>query len=185
MKEFHAAHKHHIRLWITLALITAISGYISYVWEPKSVQQALIIVQPKQEILLEDAVKETVEQKEEPKIVYTSLDNLVSTTTEAEITAHAILRIEDLVYSIPIEPGNTAYDLMAKAQTDGLIRFSARDYGGDLGQLVEEINGVKSGARGKKYWIYYINGKKAQVGISTYKPQAGDIISWQYEDEAV
>lgn len=180
MKEFHTKYKHHIRLWIILALITAISGYVAFrnSSETQPQEQASSTLKELQVLVKNEATK-----VEKQKIVYTSVDNFVSTTTEAEITAHAILRIEDLIYSILIEPGNTAYDLMAKAQTDGLIRFSARDYGGDMGQLIEEINGIRSSVRNKKYWIYYINGKKATVGISNYQLKPGDTISWQYEYE--
>jgi len=27
--------------------------------------------------------------------------------------------------------------------------------------------------------LYYINGKEASVGVSTYKPKNGDIIEWK------
>ena len=30
-------------------------------------------------------------------------------------------------------------------------------------------------------WIYYVNGKEAAVGISNYKINPGDTVSWKYE----
>src|SRR3989338_9106921 len=51
-----------------------------------------------------------------------------------------------------------------------------------MGKLIEEINGSKND--GNKYWIYYVNGKKAQVGVSNYKIKAGDVVSWKYEKNA-
>ena len=44
-----------------------------------------------------------------------------------------------------------------------------------MGKLVEEINGLKNS--GEKNWIYYINGKKANIGVSNYKINKGDIVS--------
>ena len=178
MKEFHTKHKHHIRLWIVLALITIISGIIAYDDKRKESE-------------IESA---NIEQPEKKKIVYNNLDNPSITTTEElskeEIkntveTIGVVLEIEEQQYPIQISPGGSAYDLMLIAKEQGLMSFSSRDYGGDLGQLIEEINGIKNSVREKKYWIYYINGQKAQIGISNYHPNAHDIISWKYEDETI
>lgn len=60
--------------------------------------------------------------------------------------------------------------------------FSGKEYSG-LGFFVEEINGVKNNTQEGRYWIYYINGKKAQVGISSYILKPNDIIMWKYEPD--
>jgi hypothetical protein len=54
---------------------------------------------------------------------------------------------------------------------------SQRDSG--LGNFIDEINGIK-GTKGR-YWIYYINNKKASVGVSKYFVKNGDIIKWSQE----
>ena len=46
--------------------------------------------------------------------------------------------------------------------------------------MIEEINKVKNG--GEKNWIYYVNGKKAEIGVSNYKIKEGDVVSWKYEN---
>ena len=65
---------------------------------------------------------------------------------------------------------------MQKLQAEGKINFKDKNYSG-MGKFVEEINGLKSSQN--KYWIYYINGKEANVGISNYKINPGDVVSWK------
>ena len=48
-----------------------------------------------------------------------------------------------------------------------------------MGKFIVAINGVKG--NGDKNWIYYVNGKKAQTGVSNYKLKSGDVVSWKYE----
>ena len=56
--------------------------------------------------------------------------------------------------------------------------FKYKEYP-SMGIFVEEINGVR-GSQGK-YWIYYVNDKEAEVGISKNIVKDGDIISWKQE----
>ena len=49
-----------------------------------------------------------------------------------------------------------------------------------MGKFIETINGVKG--NGDQNWIYYVNGQKAQVGVSNYKIKPGDVVSWKYEE---
>jgi len=52
-----------------------------------------------------------------------------------------------------------------------------------LGIFINEINGKQGGRDG--YWIYYVNGEEAGVGVSNYKIKNGDIISWKYESPKI
>jgi len=87
------------------------------------------------------------------------------------------LNVFDKSYSIKTEEGVNVYDAM-KSISDESFSFKATEHSG-LGYFVEEINGVK-GTPGK-YWIYYVNGKEASVGISNYILKNGDIINWKQE----
>ena len=87
------------------------------------------------------------------------------------------LNVFDKTYSAKTEEGINVYDAM-KSIDDSSFSFKATNYS-SLGYFVEEINGVK-GTPGK-YWIYYVNGQKASVGISNYILKSGDIISWKQE----
>ena len=56
--------------------------------------------------------------------------------------------------------------------------FNYKEYSG-LGIFIDEINGVKGGQGG--YWIYYINNKEANVGVSNYILKDGDSVLWKQE----
>lgn len=183
MKEFHAKHKQHIRLWIVLAAMTVVSGVIAY---SGGQQQPISATQPLQ-LQVTEIVSAGGDKKPAPNAPQTETTSLpnqpVGNEPDAPTTIPLTLVINETSYPIEILPGQTVYDCLQTAQNQGRIQFSAREYGGDLGYLVEEINGVKNSVRDKKYWIYYINNQKATVGVSNYKPIAHDIISWKYEDE--
>ena len=72
----------------------------------------------------------------------------------------------------------SVYDFMVDLQKEGKITFKDKNYPG-MGEMIEEINGIKN--NGNKNWIYYVNGKEATVGVSNYKINPRDIVSWKYE----
>ena len=86
------------------------------------------------------------------------------------------LEINEVSYKESITEQISVYDFMQKLQAEGKINFKDKNYSG-MGKFVEEINGLKSSQN--KYWIYYINGKEANVGISNYKINPGDVVSWK------
>lgn len=81
-------------------------------------------------------------------------------------------------YSFTATQESTVYDLMKKLKTEGETTFTEKTYAG-MGKLIDSINGVRS--NGEKTWIYYVNGKRASVGVSNYKLKPGDVVSWKYE----
>jgi len=90
------------------------------------------------------------------------------------------LLINEEKYTTNISDEINVYDIMNKLKTEGKIDFKEKNYSG-MGKFIEEINGVKG--NGEKYWIYYVNNKKANIGVSNYKINVGDIISWKYEKD--
>lgn len=72
----------------------------------------------------------------------------------------------------------TVYDFMSELQNENKINFTEKNYIG-MGKLIDSINGIRS--NGEKTWIYYVNYKKAMVGVSNYKLRPGDVVSWKYE----
>jgi hypothetical protein len=48
-----------------------------------------------------------------------------------------------------------------------------------MGKFIESINGVVGNENDS--WIYYVNGVEAKVGVSNYKINPGDVVSWKYE----
>jgi hypothetical protein len=71
------------------------------------------------------------------------------------------------------EEGKTALELL-KATATVVTKDSS------YGPYVDSINGVKGGTNGK-YWTFYINGQKAQVGAGAYATKSGDNIEWKFE----
>jgi len=51
----------------------------------------------------------------------------------------------------------------------------------NLGIMVQEINGIKNDPKNNQYWIYYINGEAAKIGISYYQLKPNDLIEWKFE----
>ena len=90
-----------------------------------------------------------------------------------------VLEINDEKYEGVLEGEASVYDFMGQLRREGKINFKEKNYTG-IGKFIEEINGVKGD--GNNYWIYYVNGKKAEIGVSNYKLKNGDIVSWKYEE---
>ena len=105
----------------------------------------------------------------------------ISTEKAVKPLHEVVLYVLDNTYKINIGDGSSVYDAMnmiesSQENNENKFSFKTKEYPG-LGYFVEEINGVKEG--GGKYWIYYVNGKEASVGIRDYIVKEGDIINWK------
>ena len=101
---------------------------------------------------------------------------------EQQALTEATLAVGEKTYVLSLPEGSSVYDLMVQAHTTSDFQFRGQEFPG-LGFFIQEINGLEQSPRLGKYWIYYINGKKAEVGISAYTVNNHDIILWNYEDE--
>lgn len=72
-------------------------------------------------------------------------------------------------------PGNTALDL-----TEAVAQVQTKGQGEQA--FVTAINGYVAKTNKKEFWAFYVNGKQAEVGAGTYKPQSGDAIMWKIEN---
>jgi len=111
-------------------------------------------------------------------------DNLTVQQSNSLITPEESLSIKmivgDKTYETHIAPDKTVYDLMQKLATTQDLQFSAKDYPA-LGKYVEEISGMKENKQKGIYWLLFVNGQSASVGISNRIIQSNDIISWKYD----
>ncbi len=113
---------------------------------------------------------------------YESADRTTEDRTEKE-GVQAVLEVPGLSYEVFVPEGSTVYDLMAAAASKyNNFSFKGKEFGG-IGFFVEEINGLAQDKGEGRYWIYYINGETAKVGVSQYKIKENDVISWKYEKE--
>ena len=92
------------------------------------------------------------------------------------------LEVEGAVYEVSMKPGSSVYDVMVQARKTSDLSFEGSQFAG-LGFFVEEVNGLRQNPKIGKYWLYYINGTMGNVGISVYKVEINDVISWKYEKE--
>ena len=98
---------------------------------------------------------------------------------EQEQLISVSLMVEGNNYEVKVVPGSSVYDALEAAEEQGLS-FKGREFPG-MGFFVEEINGKAESSRQGMYWIYLVNNKKAEVGVSSYIIQPNDVISWSYE----
>lgn len=117
--------------------------------------------------------------KEKDPIIYQNKITLTPNIQSSEKKVDtAVLEINNEKYESEIENGVSVYAFMDKLRQEGKINFVEKKYSG-IGVFIEEINGLKG--NGNKYWIYYVNDKEAQIGVSNYKLKPGDVVSWKYE----
>ncbi len=83
-------------------------------------------------------------------------------------------------YSLLMAEKSTAYDAMAQLVDEKKITAIFKPFS-SLGYFVDEIDGVKTDKNAGKYWIYYLNSKPAQTGISNYILKNNDSLTWKYE----
>ncbi len=89
-----------------------------------------------------------------------------------------IFSVDGKTLNLNFNEGDTLEKVIKVSTDKGLININGENFPG-LGFFVQSINGIE---QGNGYsWIYYINGKKATVGVSSYKLKIGDLIEWKYE----
>lgn len=146
--------------------------------------------------------KPAINQKPTTSPINSQVENLQSTTTiqtpsnltiqqfnnsptvphpEPEFINPIVLKVNDEEYKAEWQENMTVYSLMNSLTLSSQkpFIFKAKEYPG-MGMFVEEINTIKNDPQNNTYWIYYINGQSAKVGISGYFIQKGDIINWKY-----
>ncbi|HEX2491264.1 MAG TPA: DUF4430 domain-containing protein, partial [Blastocatellia bacterium] len=94
----------------------------------------------------------------------------VSVSAPKAAPAATPAREERLVIAYEGEDGKTALELLKS-------RARVRTSSSQIGELVEEINGVRSD--NGYYLFYYINGAMAKTGAANYLTKTGDRIEWK------
>ncbi len=98
----------------------------------------------------------------------------------SQIKTKEISSLPDKILRDDISGEISVYDFMNKLRDEGKINFTEKNYAG-MGKFIDSIDGIQG--NGEKNWIYYVNDKKANIGVSNYKINMGDIVSWKYEKE--
>lgn len=90
---------------------------------------------------------------------------------------------QDQVKSFTLEflPEKTVYNLLEELANQNKINLETKQY--DLGILIEAIDGIKNG-QDNKYWLYYVNGQMAPVGVTERKVSPDDKIEFRFEESS-
>ena len=81
---------------------------------------------------------------------------------------------------ITVAAGASVFDLLKTVTEQNGIDLQYKDYGGDLGVMVESIGGTSGDLAANRYWQYWLNGEYALVGASTQILKDGDKVEWKY-----
>ena len=98
-------------------------------------------------------------------------------TKEENKNKTIFFKTENLEFEYQDLKAISVYQFMEKLKNEGKLTFKSKNYIG-MGEFIQEINNIKNG---EKNWIYYINKEKANIGVSNYQINKGDMVSWKYE----
>lgn len=128
--------------------------------------------------------EEKQEESEKNEILQKEVENNKQTDTvekedfENYKSFELIIEDEKITHSFLTE--KTLYQVMLEMKEDQKINFESREFSG-LGSYVYSINNISEDRSKGLYWIYYINDKEANIGVSNYILKDGDKIKWQLE----
>lgn len=118
-----------------------------------------------------------------------SLENIEELEEKKEINETKTVQEDYLKFDLSInnqkiigiyKEGDSLYDSFIRMRDLDLIKFEEKKFS-SLGSYIYSINNIKELPREGKYWIYYVNGKEGNVGVSNYILKEGDQIMWKLE----
>ncbi|MDP3964529.1 MAG: DUF4430 domain-containing protein [bacterium] len=112
-----------------------------------------------------------------------SLQNRTQSSVAGAVTLRDTVSVrvtggEELSYTFRPEESLTALDALRLAATDSGVVLETKEY--DFGVLVEKIGSLANGTA-DGYWIFYVNGEQAAVGVGQYTVRSGDRIEFVFE----
>lgn len=99
-------------------------------------------------------------------------------TSARSVKSEITLIAGNISLQLPIVEKSTLYQIIISARDEGKITVSSKEYAG-LGFLITDIGELHQS--GGKYLTYAVNGVDASVGVSTYVPNPGDVITWSLQ----
>lgn len=82
-------------------------------------------------------------------------------------------------YPLQMNCSGTVLDLLKTASSKYGFSLKYKNY--SYGVFINEIDGLHDDETSSMYWLYYINGKLANLGASKQKVKKGDVVLWKYE----
>jgi len=74
----------------------------------------------------------------------------------------------------------TVFDLLDKITKENEIEFKYKDYGGEMGAMIESIGEIENDFSDDSWWQFWVNNQYSKVGVSNCQLYDGDIIEWKY-----
>jgi len=123
-----------------------------------------------------------IKNPSQPPLIKEGINTKIESKVLLPKNIKVTLEVLDKKYDIEVKDNANVFEVMQELQKESpplnTFNFKYKEHIG-LGVFIEEINGIKGGDG--SYWMYYVNGISANVGVSNYKINNGDIISWKYE----
>jgi len=166
--------KNQKKLYIILPIIFIfLVFFIVYKFSKHADQSDVISTTPNAQI--ETSIKSVSPTKEETQTAKPLTQKIKETTNTENAESVTVLSGETTTHLF-FSQNTSFYDALVKARSEGKIEFSGKNYPG-LGFFVTDIQTLHSGSG--RHLFYYINGKEATVGVSSYTLKDGDIIEWK------
>ena len=80
--------------------------------------------------------------------------------------------------SVPVGVGENVFQATETLAKNNNLAFEHKTYEG-LGTLIEKIDTKKNGMD-DRYWQYWVNNQKPEVGAGLYTLQSGDLVEWKF-----
>ncbi|MEK7065149.1 MAG: DUF4430 domain-containing protein [Patescibacteria group bacterium] len=167
MSNYLLKHKYHFGTLIILLIIAGISWYIDL-----NIKNTDEITNNKLQITNKISNDKSQTPKKYPISNIQYQDDVQTPNPDSQIPT---ITSQVISYKLQVTTTSTALETMRNAKLD----FKTKTFSG-LGEFVEEIGGLKNDPQGGKYWIYFINGETAKLGISTQIVKPNDLIEWKY-----
>jgi len=185
-------HKYLLLAFFALILVSGISGYLSFTTHDsqnttgEEIQDIDSTTQDEIQITEEEItiIPSSLEENQQDEVKTNTTTTPTLEIPHSEFQNPITLKVSGEEYNTELKPDTTVYELMQNLSASSVksFIFSGKDYSAGMGYFVTGINGIKNDPQTGKYWIYYINGESAKIGISNYIINKGDIIEWKYEN---
>lgn len=81
-------------------------------------------------------------------------------------------------YTAEFFGSQTVYAILQKLAQENKIQIEIQET--DLGVLIEAIDGFRNGDQ-NKYWLFYVNGTMAPVGVAEQPVTSQDLVEFRFE----
>ncbi len=108
-------------------------------------------------------------------------DNYSSTKAViTELNMDSIKKPNPRGRKVDVNPKANALEVLAAAsEDDKAYKFKFKE--GKFGSFITCINGIEQIPDENMFWMFYVNGKEEDEGVSSYIPKENDTITFKFE----